>query len=101
MDGAYVLVKFPAFSGKDPTPDVPGLAKEDPNLVLADSRILRKDELQVVKGTSLPKIPDYFQRNPKKIILPDSIFKILTMTVDSQGWLCFHFSRVPAEVPAD
>jgi len=70
-DGGDVLAA--ASSGKD-----------DPTSLLSDCRILRKDDLQVVKGVTAPRVPDCFQRTPKKVMLPD-VGQILTTAVDTQG----------------
>jgi len=64
--------------------DVLAAGKDDPTSLLSDCRILRKDDLQVVKGISVPRVPDCFQRTPKKILLPD-MGQILAMAVDTQG----------------
>ena len=40
--------------------------------------------LQVIKGINAPRVPDCFQRNPKRVILPES-GQILAVTVDNQG----------------
>ncbi|EEC00482.1 ubiquitin protein ligase edd, putative, partial [Ixodes scapularis] len=71
VDGAYVAVRFGRESG-------PG---EDP---LQECRLLRRDELQPVKGSATPRLPDCLQRCPRRVCLPDSTH-ILAMTVDSQG----------------
>ncbi|KAK2167028.1 hypothetical protein LSH36_32g04006 [Paralvinella palmiformis] len=75
VDGAYAAVRFP---GKD------GSSTEDPATLFQDCRLLRKDDLVIVRGSTAPKIPDCFQKTPKKINLPES-GKILTVAVDSQG----------------
>ena len=69
--------------GKDGT-DVLAAGKDDPTTLLSDCRILRKDDLQVVKGVSGPRVPDCFQRTPKKVMLPE-MGQILAMAVDTQG----------------
>lgn len=71
VDGAYVAVRFGRESG-------PG---EDP---LQDCRLLRRDELQPVRGSATPRLPDCLQRVPRRICLPDNTH-ILAMAVDSQG----------------
>jgi len=83
VDGAYAVVKF---QGKEC--DLPMSAgKDDPSSLLSDCRILRKDDLQVIKGSNAPKVPDCFQKTPKKISIPET-GRILALTVDTQG-LCF------------
>ena len=58
--------------------------KDDPTSLLSDCRILRKDDLQVVKGNAAPRVPDCFQRTPKKVMLPE-MGQILATAVDTQG----------------
>jgi len=64
--------------------DVVAAGKDDPTSLLSDCRIFRKDDLQVVKGITTPRVPDCFQRMPKKVMLPE-VGQILAMAVDTQG----------------
>lgn len=41
--------------------------------------------LQVVKSGGTPKVPDCFQRTPKKLCIPEKA-EILAVNVDSKGW---------------
>ncbi|XP_064474178.1 E3 ubiquitin-protein ligase UBR5-like isoform X2 [Ornithodoros turicata] len=70
VDGAYVAVRF----GKD------GESQQDP---LAECRLLRRDELQPVRGT-MPRLPDCLQRTPRRVCIPSDPH-ILAMAVDPQG----------------
>ncbi|XP_066269411.1 E3 ubiquitin-protein ligase UBR5-like [Branchiostoma lanceolatum] len=79
IDGAYAAVWFP--HQRDPSPTT---SHDDPAALLQECRLLRKDELQVVKPTAVPKVPDCFQRMPKKLPVMDNA-KILAVTVDSRG----------------
>ena len=93
IDGAYAVVRCSKDSG-----DVLAPGKDDPSSILSDCRILRKDDLQVVKGTSTPRVPDCFQRTPKKVMLPE-MGQILSTAVDTQGLrsicTCFELSLWP------
>ena len=62
--------------------------KEDLASLLQDCRLLRKDELMVVKGMTAPKLPDCFQRTPKKVCVPES-GQILSVCVDNEGMFLF------------
>ncbi|XP_013417985.1 E3 ubiquitin-protein ligase UBR5, partial [Lingula anatina] len=75
VDGVYVAVKFNNKEGE---------AKEDSAVLLQDCRLMRKDELMVIKGSNAPRIPDCFQKVPKKVMVPDS-GQILAITVDCHG----------------
>ncbi|XP_051575076.1 E3 ubiquitin-protein ligase UBR5 isoform X6 [Myxocyprinus asiaticus] len=83
VDGAYVAVKFPGtsstVSNQSATP-----TDSDPSSLLQDCRLLRIDELQVVKTGGTPKVPDCFQRTPKKLCIPEKA-EILAVNVDSKG----------------
>ncbi len=101
VDGPYAAVRFPvassssssappapssANSGPPPPPappKEPGKDSED-GLLNDNTRLLRKDDLQVVKTGVMPRIPDCFQRAPKKINLQGE-GQILALTVDGQG----------------
>ncbi|KAK3087035.1 hypothetical protein FSP39_000732 [Pinctada imbricata] len=78
VDGAYAAVKF---QNKD---SEGGVSKEDPASLLQDCRLMRKDELQVVKSASAPRLPDCFQKNPKKVTLSEN-GQILAVAVDCEG----------------
>ncbi|KAI5715389.1 hypothetical protein M8J77_015250 [Diaphorina citri] len=53
--------------------------------LLQDCRLMRKDELQVVRVNSTTRAPECFQRIPRRIALPDSVSNILTLAVDGRG----------------
>ncbi|KAL1449793.1 hypothetical protein WDU94_002267, partial [Cyamophila willieti] len=53
--------------------------------LLQDCRLMRKDELQVVRLNSTARAPECFQRVPRRISLPDSGSSILTLAVDGRG----------------
>ena len=74
VDGPYAAVKFPSTSKEE---------KEE-SLLNENTRLLRKDDLQVLKNGSIPRIPDCFQRAPKKIGL-QSEGNILALTLDGNG----------------
>lgn len=77
VDGAYAAVKF--FNRDN---DGAGNSKEDSgSSLLQDCRLLRKDELQLVKGVSTPRSPDCVQKVPKKAVISES-GQILSLSVD-------------------
>ncbi len=76
------------FPSKDAT-DHSGSSKEDLTSLLQDCRLLRKDELMVVKGSSAPKLPECFQRVPKKITVTEN-GQILAVTIDNEGKVIFY-----------
>nr|XP_023417489.1 LOW QUALITY PROTEIN: E3 ubiquitin-protein ligase UBR5 [Cavia porcellus] len=83
VDGAYVAVKFPGTSSNSSCQSSSG-PDADPSSLLQDCRLLRIDELQVVKTGGTPKVPDCFQRTPKKLCIPEKT-EILAVNVDSKG----------------
>ncbi|KAJ8386321.1 hypothetical protein AAFF_G00175170 [Aldrovandia affinis] len=83
VDGAYVAVKFPGTSSSVSSQSA-APCDSDPTSLLQDCRLLRIDELQVVKTGGTPKVPDCFQRTPKKLCIPEKA-EILAVNVDSKG----------------
>ncbi|KAJ8353856.1 hypothetical protein SKAU_G00214230 [Synaphobranchus kaupii] len=83
VDGAYVAVKFPGTSSSVSSQSA-APSDSDPTSLLQDCRLLRIDELQVVKTGGTPKVPDCFQRTPKKLCIPEKA-EILAVNVDSKG----------------
>uniref|UniRef100_A0A8C9R671 E3 ubiquitin-protein ligase UBR5 n=1 Tax=Scleropages formosus TaxID=113540 RepID=A0A8C9R671_SCLFO len=83
VDGAYVAVKFPGTSSSVSSQSA-APPDSDPSSLLQDCRLLRIDELQVVKTGGTPKVPDCFQRTPKKLCIPEKA-EILAVNVDSKG----------------
>ncbi|KAK7870183.1 hypothetical protein R5R35_012737 [Gryllus longicercus] len=81
VDGAHVAVRFP--TNKD-TKDLKDLSSEDTISLLQDCRLMRKDELQVIKSGTTSRAPDCFQRIPRRVNISEG-GQILTITVDGQG----------------
>ncbi|XP_033727140.1 E3 ubiquitin-protein ligase UBR5-like isoform X1 [Pecten maximus] len=77
VDGAYAAVRFQVK-------DNPEAGKEDLTSLLQDCRLLRKDDLQVVKSASAPRLPDCFQKTPKKVTISEN-GQILAVAVDCDG----------------
>ncbi|GBL96595.1 E3 ubiquitin-protein ligase UBR5 [Araneus ventricosus] len=80
VDGVYAAV---SFSNSNSTHQF-GSSNEDLSTLLQECRLMRKDELLVVKSGNTPRVPDCFQRTPRKVNIPDTS-SILTMAVDGQG----------------
>lgn len=96
VDGCYVAVKFFSKDSKEKekeikekdfsTSDFKDLTAEEPMKLLADCRLLRKDELQVIKSSLNPRAPDCFQRTPRRVnIVESSNDSLLTISTDGQG----------------
>ncbi|VVC25628.1 Hypothetical protein CINCED_3A013222 [Cinara cedri] len=94
IDGVYAAVKFPCVSK-----DNNGIFPKDPTAPASDDlvtniikmldqnevRLMKKDDLQVCKVAVASKVPDCFQRTPRRINIPDNGNQILTLTIDGQG----------------
>ncbi|XP_059176788.1 E3 ubiquitin-protein ligase UBR5-like isoform X3 [Physella acuta] len=78
VDGACAAVRFNRET------DVAGSSKDDVSSLLQDCRLLRKDELQVVKTAAGPRNPDCFQKSPKKVVIAEH-GQIEAVTVDAEG----------------
>lgn len=79
IDGSYAAVRF---HSKDSPID-----SNDLSNILQECRLLRKDELQLVKGSSWNKTPDCFHKHPRKVSLPESTH-ILALNVSNNGIHC-------------
>lgn len=82
VDGHYAAVKFPTATTSDSS-------KEDAD-AWHDCRLLKKDDLQVIKSATTSRVPDCFQRTPRRIVLtPNQLStgdqQLLTLTIDSKG----------------
>ncbi|CAK9828628.1 E3 ubiquitin-protein ligase hyd [Anthophora retusa] len=94
VDGCYVAVKFFSKDSKEKeikekdfsTSDFKDLTTEELIKLLADCRLLRKDEIQVIKSSMNPRAPDCFQRTPRRVnIVEGSSDSILTIATNGQG----------------
>ncbi|KRT83810.1 hypothetical protein AMK59_4307, partial [Oryctes borbonicus] len=78
VDGAYAAVRFPSSHTRDRD-------NKDVDDILQDCRLMKKDDLQVLKSTATFRAPDCFQKTPRKIQISDTAGQILTIAVDAQG----------------
>lgn len=78
VDGAYAAVRFPSGHSRD-------RESKDADDILQDCRLMRKDDLQIIKSSSNSRVPDCFQRTPRKIQITENGNQILTIAVDAQG----------------
>lgn len=95
VDGCYVAVKFFSKDSKekeketkekDFSSDFKDINAEDMIKLLADCRLLRKDELQVIKSSVNSRAPDCFQRTPRRVNIAEGANEsILTISTDGQG----------------
>ncbi|XP_014208162.1 E3 ubiquitin-protein ligase UBR5 isoform X2 [Copidosoma floridanum] len=90
VDGCYVAVKFLNKDLKDKEKEFKDKEgadiAEEPTKLLADCRLLRKDELMVMKSSMNSRAPDCFQRTPRRInIAEGSSDNLLTIAADGQG----------------
>ncbi|XP_022901003.2 E3 ubiquitin-protein ligase hyd isoform X2 [Onthophagus taurus] len=79
VDGAYAAVRFPSTHTRDRD------GNKDADDILQDCRLMKKDDLQVLKSTATFRAPDCFQKTPRKIQISDNSGQILTVAVDAQG----------------
>ncbi|XP_074027095.1 E3 ubiquitin-protein ligase hyd isoform X3 [Leptinotarsa decemlineata] len=78
VDGAFAAVRFPSAHTRDRD-------SKDVDDILQDCRLMRKDDLQVIKSSSNSRVPDCFQRTPRRIQISENSGQILTIAVDGQG----------------
>ena len=68
------------------TTDYKDVTAEDMIKLLADCRLLRKDELQVIKSSVNSRAPDCFQRTPRRVNIGEGATEsLLTVSTDGQG----------------
>ena len=84
MDGIYAAVRFPRQDDPSTSSSSSKPADDSVAALLSDCRLMHKDDLIVVKGTAAPKVPDCFQKLPKRVNLGHS-GRILAVSVDNQG----------------
>jgi E3 ubiquitin-protein ligase EDD1 len=83
VDGQYVAVRFQNSnaSSKDKFDESSADAWQE-------CRLLRKDELQLIKSTANSRVPDCIQKIPRRVVLNQQLnenSQLLTLTVDSKG----------------
>jgi E3 ubiquitin-protein ligase EDD1 len=78
VDGAYAAVRFPSGHSRDRD-------SKDADDIFQDCRLMRKDDLQVIKSSSNSRVPDCFQKTPRRIQISDNGNQILTIAIDGQG----------------
>lgn len=84
VDGHYAAVKFPSVTGSE--------AKEDAD-AWQDCRLMKKDDLQIMKSTTTSRVPDCFQKTPRRIVLTtptSNMFdtpqqQLLSIAIDTKG----------------
>ncbi|XP_014221919.1 E3 ubiquitin-protein ligase hyd isoform X2 [Trichogramma pretiosum] len=87
VDGAYVMVNFYSKDKEKDSKDKDAMdSTEDFAKLLADCRLLRKDELVVIKSSMSSRAPDCFQRTPRRVnIMEGANENLLTIATDGQG----------------
>lgn len=84
IDGHYAAVRFPSSSNSE--------SKEDADAWL-DCRLMKKEDLQPVKSATASRVPDCFQKTPRRVSLTASSAganetapqQLLTVSVDTKG----------------
>ncbi|XP_066251195.1 E3 ubiquitin-protein ligase hyd isoform X7 [Euwallacea similis] len=79
VDGAYAAVRFPSAHSREKE------GVKDLDDIFQDCRLMRKDDLQVIKSSSTSRVPDCFQKTPRRIQMSENIGQILTVAVDGLG----------------
>ena len=85
VDGQFAAVRFPTTSSTNQSKE-----KLDENSVdvWSDCRLLRKDDLQVLKTNAASRVPDCFQKIPRRIVLNVQLnenSQLLTLAIDAKG----------------
>lgn len=81
VDGQYAAVKFPSSTTNSEI--------KDDNEAWQECRLMKKDDLQVMKSATTSRIPDCFQKTPRRINLTPNesttASDLLTLAIDSKG----------------
>lgn len=80
-------MKFPTV--KEAAPGKDSKDGDDYINLLQDCRLMRTEDLQVLKSNSTSRSPDCFQRTPKKVNIPESVGQMMSLTVNGQGMFSF------------
>lgn len=81
VDGQFVAVRFPSTTSKDKYDESSADAWQE-------CRLMRKDELQIIKSTATSRVPDCIQKIPRRIVLNLQLnehSQLLTLAIDSKG----------------
>lgn len=82
VDGQFAAVRFPSTANSKDKFD------ESSADAWQDCRLLRKDDLQIIKSTATSRVPDCIQKIPRRIVLNLQLnehSQLLTLTIDSKG----------------
>ncbi len=83
VDGAYCGVVFQRDKLQQRTASSTTTASFDKRQM----RLMRKDDLQIVSNTTIPKSPDSLQKIPRKITLPHTAKNHVDLIVDPTGMI--------------
>ncbi|KAL7038434.1 hypothetical protein ACKWTF_009577 [Chironomus riparius] len=81
VDGQYVAVRFQNTSSKEKF-------DESSSDAWQECRLLRKDELQLIKSNANSRVPDCIQKIPRRVVLNQQLnenSQLLALTIDSKG----------------
>jgi E3 ubiquitin-protein ligase EDD1 len=81
VDGQFAAVRFPSTNSKDKF-------DESSTDAWQDCRLLRKEDLQIIKSTATSRVPDCIQKIPRRVVLNLQLnehSQLLTLTIDSKG----------------
>ncbi|XP_055716882.1 E3 ubiquitin-protein ligase hyd isoform X7 [Phlebotomus papatasi] len=80
IDGAYAAIELPSSNNAEP---------KDEGDVWTNCRLMKKEDLQVMKSANTSRGPDCFQKIPRRIVLSTQQqangSQLLTLAVDSKG----------------
>lgn len=95
VDGAYAAVRFPTSSAKTTTttePPKPTETEAASTDAWQDCRIMKKEDLQMLKSATTSRIPDCFQKTPRRIVLNSQLSQdhmnnsqLINFDIDTKG----------------
>lgn len=92
IDGHYAAVRFPTSSAGGSAAGSGAESKDDAD-AWQDCRLMKKEDLQTVKSATASRVPDCFQKTPRRVSITTSTGgiadtapqQILTISVDTKG----------------
>ena len=84
VDGQYAAVKFPSSSTNSAE------LKDETDAAWQECRLMKRDDLQVMKSATTSRIPDCFQKTPRRIVLAPTEStttpsELLSLAIDLKG----------------
>ncbi|XP_063710070.1 E3 ubiquitin-protein ligase hyd isoform X2 [Culicoides brevitarsis] len=92
VDGAYAAVRFPTNTNSSSSKSTDNKTEDASADAWQDCRIMKKDDLQMLKSATTSRIPDCFQKTPRRIVLNSQLSQdhmnnaqLINFDIDTKG----------------